>query len=260
MDIGLDKTQETGMLTLGQRHCCVQSQLVNKHTRTKIKTWGEWVMCNMGLLSNGLLRHEFDFRHIKCSTPLYKVQIQIKLPWESLYIFYVWHWAVRLNRLQLWNPYELWKALFFKKTKQNKKKQKKKNTQLKLVCKHHHLQALLCDGTSLLSAFSVRENMSRSLENAHETTAAVIGWYAAAHARGRWGRGASVGNIQRIHLSCLDYQIKNKKNWIKEKTTAFAVGYVWTLRGQVPLPLVAVVLCRWEFATSTTINQNSQFV
>lgn len=77
---------QTGQNTGNKHHCCVQSQLVNKHTRTKIKRSGEWVMCNMGLLSNGLLRHEFDFRHIKCSTPLYKVQIQIKLPW-SLYTF-----------------------------------------------------------------------------------------------------------------------------------------------------------------------------
>lgn len=139
MDIRLDKTQETGTLTPGQHYCCVQSQLVNKHTRLKIKTSGEWVMCNMGLLSNGLLRHEFDFRHIKCSTPLYKVQIQIKLPWESLYIFYVWHWAVRLNRLQ----YEI--LMSYEKPFSLKKQNK--NTQLKLVCKHHNLQALLCDGT-----------------------------------------------------------------------------------------------------------------
>lgn len=78
-------------------------------------------MCNMGLLSNGLLRHEFNLRHIKCSTPLYKVQIQIKLPWESLYILYVWYWAVRLNRLQ----YEIlmsYEKPFFKKQKNKKEK------------------------------------------------------------------------------------------------------------------------------------------
>lgn len=57
--------------------------------------------------------------------------------------------------------------------------------------------------------------MSRSLENAQETAAAVIGSYAAAHARGAgdgWGGGASVGNIHGIPLSVLIIKFKKKKN------------------------------------------------
>lgn len=64
---------------------------------------------------------------LRCS----KVQIQIKLPWESSYIFYVWFLAVRFNRLQ-YEIYEIIKSPFFSQT-----------THLKLMCKQHNLQALV---------------------------------------------------------------------------------------------------------------------
>lgn len=62
---------------------------------------------------------------LRCS----KVQIQIKLPWESSYIFYVWFWTVRLNRPQ----YEiLWimKKPFFST-----------HTSKKLMCKQDNSQS-----------------------------------------------------------------------------------------------------------------------
>lgn len=62
-----------------------------------------------------------------------KVQIQIKLPWESSYIFYVWFLAVRFNRLQ-YEISEIMKSPFFQ------------TTRLKLMCKQHHLQALVDNG------------------------------------------------------------------------------------------------------------------
>lgn len=57
------------------------------------------------------------------------MQIQIKLPWESSYIFYVWFWTVRLNRLQ-YEILRIMKSPFFLQP-----------TRLKLMCKQDNSQS-----------------------------------------------------------------------------------------------------------------------
>lgn len=128
---------------------------------------------------------------LRCS----KVQIQIKLPWESSYIFYVWFWAVRLNRLQ-YEILQIMKSPFFQPT------------HLKLMCKQDNSQSFTVRrGILPLMCFQLSYNWTTVVQNEQNYPSRslvwslgvvmkgvqqwLVGWYAAA-AHAQW---ANVGNL-----------------------------------------------------------------
>lgn len=112
---------------------------------------------------------------LRCS----KVQIQIKLPWESSYIIHVWFGTVRFNRLH-YEILRIMKSPFFQPT------------HLKLMCKQDNSQALLfCTSRRppTRSGLQLSYNWTTDVQNeqncpscsrvwsrSHERSSAVIGW------------------------------------------------------------------------------------
>lgn len=168
-------------------------------------------------LINAISNHK-----LRCS----KVQIQIKLPWESSYIFYVCFWTVRFNRLQ-YETYKLWKALFFQPT------------HLKLMCKQDNSQALLfCmlrrPPTRLCLQFSYNWTTVVQNELNFPSCSLVwslrvlvtgflqwwVGWYAAAAAHAQW---ANVGNLLMKRTTAFKGTLRRKCQLLFVNTT-FKLG------------------------------------
>lgn len=97
--------------------------------------------------------------------------------------------------------YESWKALFLKKTQ---------NTHLKLMCKQHHLQALLChnSSTSALCVFRSQTIRQRRAEVWRMFMRQLLQWSVDMLLHMQW---ASVGNILRFYLSIMIIKFKKKR-------------------------------------------------